>query len=152
MSNDQIQPSVAQSKKKEVSEWMRYAKEDYDLVQHLYRGDYYPKPLEIICYHCEQATEKVVKALIVDLGKQGGLPQRHDIEFLLSQIKKILIKDRGISVTEEMREWAEKMSDFAVNVRYPNEMHIDEYKTKWAVEKMEFFFKWASDALTKESD
>ena len=152
MSNDQIQPSEAQSKKKEVSEWMRYAKEDYDLVQHLYRGDYYPKPLEIICYHCEQATEKVVKALIVDLGKQGGLPQRHDIEFLLSQIKNILIKDRGISVTEEMREWAEKMSDFAVNVRYPNEMHIDEYKTKWAVEKMEFCFRWASDALTKESD
>ena len=131
---------------------MRYAKEDYNLVQHLYRGDYYPKPLEIICYHCERATEKAIKALIVDLGKQGGLPQKHDIDFLLGQIKNILVKDRGISITEEMRDWAEKMSVFAVNVRYPNEMQIDDYKTKWAVEKMEFFYKWVTDALEKAAD
>lgn len=131
---------------------MRYAKEDYNLVQHLYRGDYNPKPLEIICYHCEQATEKAIKALIVDLGKQGGLPQKHDIDFLLGQIKNILVNDRGISITEEMRDWAEKMSVFAVNVRYPNEMQIDDYKTKWAVEKMEFFYKWVTNALEIAAD
>lgn len=152
MSNNQATPDDDQVRKREVTEWMKYAKEDYDLVQHLYRGDYYPKPLEIICYHCEQATEKAIKALIVDLGKQGGLPQKHDIEFLLSQIKNILLKDRGVVVTEEMREWAEKMSDFAVNVRYPNEMQIDDHITKWAVEKMEFFYKWVSDVLATESD
>lgn len=152
MNDKTLKSAEALTREKEVADWMKYAKEDYDLVQHLFRGAYYPKPLEIICYHCEQATEKAIKALIVDLGKQGGLPQRHDIEFLLSQIKNILQNERGISITDEMRDWAEKMSDFAVNVRYPNEMQIDEHKTEWAVAKMEFFYKWVSDALAKTSD
>lgn len=30
-------------RKKETAAWMRYAKEDYNLVQYLYRGEYYPK-------------------------------------------------------------------------------------------------------------
>ena len=58
MNKNQSVSTENQMRKKEASEWMRYAKEDYNLVQHLYRGDYYPKPLAIICYHCEQATEK----------------------------------------------------------------------------------------------
>jgi HEPN domain-containing protein len=58
MNNEKNTIGEEQIRKKEIEEWMRYAKEDYNLVQHLYRGDYYPKPLEIICFHCEQATEK----------------------------------------------------------------------------------------------
>lgn len=31
----------------ESAQWMKFAQKDYDLVQHLYHGDYHPKPLEI---------------------------------------------------------------------------------------------------------
>ena len=42
----------------ESTQWMKYAQNDYDLVRHLYYGDYHPKPLEIICYHCSQTVER----------------------------------------------------------------------------------------------
>lgn len=32
---------------------------------------YYPKPLEIICYHCQQSAEKAIKAIIMYYGSQG---------------------------------------------------------------------------------
>lgn len=137
-----------QLRKEEVAQWMQYAQNDFDVAEYLWHGDYHPKPLEIICYHCSQAVEKGIKALIVDLGKQGGLPQRHDMEFLLNQIKNILPKERGITISDELLDWAGQLSDFSVNMRYPNQMQIDANITKWAIEKMERMMDWVKNALS----
>lgn len=69
--------------------WLSLAETDYGVAVHLFRA-YHPKPLEIICYHCQQAAEKAVKAIIVLAGSQGGLPKRHDLYLLLNQIKNIV--------------------------------------------------------------
>ena len=45
-----------------VAEWLRLANMDLDTAQYVF-GNMYPKPCEIICYHCQQATEKFLKAL-----------------------------------------------------------------------------------------
>ena len=76
--NDQMQ---------EYQDWLRFAQADYDSAKYLYDSPLHPKPLEIICYHCQQAAEKAVKALIVYFGSRGGMPKVHDISFLLSQIQ-----------------------------------------------------------------
>ena len=47
------------------------AQTDFGVAKHL-EANYYPKPLEIICYHCQQAVEKGIKALIVKYGAKGG--------------------------------------------------------------------------------
>ena len=65
--------------------WLRYAEDDLGVAKHLF-NTYYPKPLSIICYHCQQAAEKAVKSLIVLYGSQGGMPKKHDIFLLLNQI------------------------------------------------------------------
>ena len=138
-----------QARKEEAALWMDYAVGDRDLVHHLYYGDYYPKRLEIICYHCSQAVEKAVKAVLVYLGSQGGLPKKHDIGFLLQQIRAILLREKGMEITEEMMDWADELSTYSVEIRYPNERMIDEIRTKRAVEKMDFFMDWADEALSK---
>ena len=40
------------------------AKHSLGVARHLYET-YRPQPLEIICYHCQQAAEKAIKAVIV---------------------------------------------------------------------------------------
>ena len=47
------------------------AQTDFGVAKHL-EANYYPKPLEIICYHCQQAVEKGIKALIVNYAAKGG--------------------------------------------------------------------------------
>lgn len=42
-----------------VDEWLQFAKMDYDTARYLYET-MRPKPLEIICYHCQQAVEQMV--------------------------------------------------------------------------------------------
>lgn len=70
------------------------------------------------------------------------------MEFLLNQIKNILPKERGITISDELLDWAGQLSDFSVNVRYPNQMQIDANITKWAIEKMERMMDWVKNALS----
>ena len=41
-----------------------------------------------------------------------------------------------------MSSWnmADELSDYSVDIRYPNEMKIDEYKTEQAIIKMDFLW------------
>ncbi|MBR4750582.1 MAG: HEPN domain-containing protein [Thermoguttaceae bacterium] len=73
----------------DAKEWLSYAESDLGVADHLFKT-YRPKPLEIICFHCQQAAEKAVKSIIVLKGSQGGLPKRHDLFLLLNQVKKWL--------------------------------------------------------------
>ena len=40
-----------------LKEWMEFAEMDFLTAKHLYEH-MYPKPLEIICYHCQQNNRK----------------------------------------------------------------------------------------------
>ena len=66
----------------EATIWLGFAKTDLGVSKHL-MDVYYPKPLEIICYHCQQAAEKAIKAVAIFHGAQGGLPKKHNLSFLL---------------------------------------------------------------------
>ena len=62
----------------------------------------HPRPMNIICYHCQQAAEKAAKALVVYYGSPGGMAKNHSVEFQFNQIKNILKQDKGIDVPEEI--------------------------------------------------
>jgi HEPN domain-containing protein len=70
----------------ETKEWYEMAVLDLGVAKHLL-DTYYPKPIEIICYHCQQSAEKAIKALIMFYGAEGGMPKLHDLSFLLNQLK-----------------------------------------------------------------
>ena len=41
--------------------WLEFASADLETASFLYEKQY-PRQLEIICYHCQQAGEKAIKA------------------------------------------------------------------------------------------
>lgn len=111
---------------KEVMMWLQFAKTDLGVAEHLDK-EYYPKPFEVICYHCQQAVEKAVKAMIVALQIPGGIPKKHDLAFLLSQIKNY------VKVPEKFFDYTESLTPYGIAVRYPGELQIEDYHVKEAL-------------------
>ena len=56
----------------QVKQWLDYAAQDLGVARHLFEN-YHPKPLEIVCYHCQQSAEKAIKAVIVSLHWPTGI-------------------------------------------------------------------------------
>lgn len=100
---------------------------DYGVAEHLFKT-YYPKPYEIICYHCQQAVEKMIKGIIIAVEIPGGMPKSHDLSFLLN-----LVKNR-ISVPEKIYDYADELTPYGVAIRYPNELFLEERHAKTALQ------------------
>ena len=81
---------------KEVLEWERFAEMDYVTANHLDKT-LYPKPMEIICYHCQQCAEKYLKALTEHLGKE--IERTHDLGNLATTISENLEVPQSVLVS-----------------------------------------------------
>lgn len=128
--------------RKEGVQWLEVAKEDLAVAKHL-KDTFYPKPLEIICYHAQQAAEKAVKSIIIANGSQGGMPKKHDISFLMNQIKNM------VEIPDEYYDYGDALTQYGVIVRYPHEIYIDEALMEQALEYAEKIVTWASSILQK---
>jgi len=135
----------------EYREWLAFARTDFESAKYLNGAPFHPRPLNAICYHCQQAAEKAVKALIVYFGSQGGMPKVHDISFLLNQIKNILYERNGINVTDELLTAADSLSKYGIAPRYPNEIEVDEQMTGKALSDSESILQWAEDVMALSS-
>jgi HEPN domain-containing protein len=95
-------------------EWFSFAEEDFDSA--LILNNAYNKHNAIICYHCQQAVEKYLKAFLCyhDLIP----PKIHVLESLCA-----LCSEFDSSFNEIAKDCA-YLSPFAVNARYPFEMEI----------------------------
>lgn len=125
---------------KEAGEWFNFARQDLSVAQHLY-DTFYPKPLEIICYHCQQSAEKAIKALIVNKGSQGGLPRSHDISFLLEQISKMYV------IPEKFYDYGDTLSPYGVASRYPHELFLEERNAEQALHFSKEIVEWVKQEL-----
>lgn len=119
----------------ETKQWLDMAEMDYGVAKHLFEN-YHPKPFEIICYHCQQAAEKAIKAVIVSKGTQGGLPKLHDLSFLLNQIKKF------VEIEEKYYDYADALTPYGVSIRYPNELFLEERHAKEALHYTDEILTW----------
>ena len=59
-----------------VTPWMQKADNDILAARHL-AENMYPAPVEIICFHCQQAAEKYLKAFLVYNDQEP--PKTHDL-------------------------------------------------------------------------
>lgn len=124
----------------EIRKWIDMAEMDYGVAMHLYET-YYPKPYEIICYHCQQAAEKVIKGIIMASGTKGGMPKSHDLSFLLNQIK------NQISVEDKFYDYADELTPYGVAVRYPNELYLEEHHVKDALKMADELIMWGKKII-----
>lgn len=124
--------------------WLEYADGDLTTAEFLYEKQW-PRQLEIICYHCQQACEKAVKALYLAAEIPGGIPKKHDLWFLLEQIKGQVV------VPESILEAAEELDPYAIIVRYPSENRVDDYLTKKALGQAKQIVEWSKTEIEKKS-
>lgn len=85
-------------------------------------------PRSIVCFHCQQAVEKWLKALIVYQG--GDPPRTHDLLLLAS----------CVSVDENTRrtiqECALDFMAYAVELRYPGDYEATDTEATQAIHQM----------------
>jgi HEPN domain-containing protein len=60
-------------------EWLFRAKDDLECAEYLLGK--HPLPVEIICFHCQQSTEKILKGLLILQEIQP--PKTHDLIFVV---------------------------------------------------------------------
>ena len=129
----------------EILQWIKLAEMDYGVAEHLYQT-YYPKPYEIICYHCQQAAEKAIKAVITADGAKGGMPKLHDLSFLLNQIKNV------VKIEEKYYDYADALTPYGVSIQYPNELFLEEKHAKEALRMAKEILEWVNSLMDNKNE
>ena len=93
-----------------LQEWMTKAEGDFRLAQYAVKMKPEDCPFDAICFHCQQAIEKYLKALQIYLGIDP--PKTHKIDELLE-----LLPERYRPRLTEREQ--EILTDYAVISRYP---------------------------------
>lgn len=100
-----------EEKKEYIKQWLKKAKDDYDAYRIIIDSEY---PLHAIAgFHLQQSSEKYLKAFLEY--HEIRFARTHDIEYLLKLCAQIS--------PEFNRLTAAKLTDFAVDLRYPGFMH-----------------------------
>ena len=116
-----------------VDEWMQFAEMDYKTAVHLYET-MYPKPLEIICYHCQQAVEKLLKGTLIGEGQQ--VQRTHDLGILAEQLQTFK------EIPDVIFDICDNLTPYGVKIRYPQELYIEEHHVIKAIDEMKQVFAW----------
>lgn len=107
-------------------EWLRKA--DADRMVAVRQFTLRPPAHDIVCFLCQQAIEKYLKGLIVELGL--NVPKTHDLDQLLNLL---LSSDATLkSLARSIKD----MTDFAVDYRYPG-MRATKRQANSALSKVE---------------
>jgi len=100
-----------------IKEWLRFAITDYEMAVTLFKN-MHPKPLEGVCYHCQQSAEKSLKAYLH--AKDGDAPWIHDLEKLCRLCAK---HDKNFL---ELLPQCENLTTYSSMSRYPNQLELVE--------------------------
>ena len=124
----------------EVGKWFEFAENDLGVAKHL-NETYYPKPLIIICYHCQQAAEKAIKVLIIKFNPKYGVSKTHNLSFLLQQIKNY------VNIPSYCYNEADALTPYGIAARYPNEIYIDDRCVNDAIKNAEDILSWVKETI-----
>ena len=100
----------------EVKRWLIKAINDYKSAQKLLSQPEEEIITDTACFHCQQAVEKMLKAFLLNYNIEFG--KTHSIEYLIKLCSKI---DKEF---EKLYEIIEGLTEYAIDVRYPDEFYI----------------------------
>jgi HEPN domain-containing protein len=121
-----------------LSEWIRLSDMDMATARHMFET-YHPKPLEIVCFHSQQAAEKMLKCFLVS--QEVEAPKTHDMRNLC---------DLCIELKEgfnEIYEPAVLLTRYGVIPRYPAELGLIEQDAVEAIEHAEKVIAFVKNTL-----
>jgi len=120
-----------------VNEWIKYAERDYGIAVHLSKT-FHPLPVENICYNCQQAIEKTLKAILICLA--DTYPKTHDIRELHQLCKESGVDFRLTPIITRT------LTRFATKSRYPDDVN------EFIDTDTEIGLKYAAQVLTQASE
>ena len=97
--------------KKYIKQWLHKANENLLVVNRLMKYEIIAK--SSICFHCQQASEKFLKAFLIYNKKE--LIKTHNIDYLLSECSKV---DKDFKDIDP-----KNLTDFSVEIRYPGDFY-----------------------------
>ena len=104
--------------------WFQYAENDFEVVTIL--AEQIKPKYEIVCYHCQQSAEKMLKGFIAY--NNGRLLKTHDLVVLCEACTIYDLEfDSIIDICSDL-------TIYASEVRYPNLMQIENYHMKKAID------------------
>jgi len=95
--------------KRRTAPWVRKAEDDLAGARQLAASK--PPKRDLVCFHCQQAAEKYLKALLQELG--AAVPKIHDLDTLLDLL---LPHDATLA---RLRRGLKGLSRQAIDYRYP---------------------------------
>src|SRR5262249_38640420 len=95
--------------RRQTGKWVSKAEEDTNVARTLAAQT--PPPRHAVCFHCQQASEKYLKALLQETG--APVPRTHDMEDLLDLL---LPHDATLA---PLRRSVASLTKYAVEYRYP---------------------------------
>ena len=108
----------------DISEWIRLAEMDLATAHHMF-NTFHPKPLEVVCFHSQQAAEKMLKCYLVS--HEIEPPKTHDMRLLCEMCIEIESK------FDEIYSETILLTRYAVRLRYPAELGLVERDAEKAV-------------------
>lgn len=93
-----------------VRQWLRKAENDLRNIRNNLAAE--EVPTDTVCFHAQQAIEKLLKALLVANGRNVG--KTHDLVKLLSDVADL------VPELLPLEEWLEEISEYGVAARYPD--------------------------------
>lgn len=127
----------------ECLKWFKFAEMDFQTALHLYEN-MYPPPLEIICFHCQQAVEKSLKGLLIHF--DHDIIKTHDLTLLVSLLQNF------IDLSDDEKRICARLSLYAVETRHSHELEIEERHVKAAVEDTKIIFNRLKNFIGGEHD
>ncbi|NOZ61666.1 MAG: HEPN domain-containing protein [Calditrichaeota bacterium] len=106
-----------------AKEWFDIAAVDLSSAKYL--QNMHPVPIEIICYHCQQSSEKYLKGFLALKGHE--IIKTHDLILLNNLCCK---HDADF---ERIEEECLRLTDYGVNIRYPYLMDLNMDDMKLAI-------------------
>ena len=125
----------------DVSEWIRLAEMDLSAAHHMF-DTFFPQPLEIVCFHSQQAAEKMLKCYLVS--QEIEPPKIHDMRKLCEMCIEI---ESGFN---EIFTEAALLTRYAVSLRYPAELGLIENDAEKAMEHADIVMAFVKAILGAE--
>ena len=124
-----------------VKKWIEISDYDFETGRAMFKSRRYL----YVAFMCQQAVEKIIKALIV-LNQDEYPPKIHKVESLA------LKANLGDELNEEQKDFLSELSFFYLNNRYPDfktELNklISKKKAQELLDKTENFLKWVKSKL-----
>jgi HEPN domain-containing protein len=131
------------TKRELIDSWI--VKAERDLISAKHELSFSDAVTETVCFHCQQAVEKYLKAYLVFLGI--SFTKTHEIGELITKCES---RDSEISV---LKEKADTLTDYAVEVRYAEdefEPTLEEAKESFDIAKQIKVFVLNKITVTKD--